>query len=128
MALTIRRLLLLRRIRTSCWRTPKAWSRVKPPAKSSPALPPAPSAGPVKPEEVERILRVTTRQKKRAKNTKSDFGFALCRVLVSPHFLFRVEIDPAGAKAGETYKISELELASRLVVFPLEHDAGRRVV
>ena len=25
---------------------------------------------------------------------------ALCRVLVSPHFLFRVELDPPGAKAG----------------------------
>ena len=42
---------------------------------------------------------------------------ALCRVLVSPHFLFRVELDPPGAKAGEAYPISEYELASRLSYF-----------
>ena len=42
---------------------------------------------------------------------------ALAGVLVSPHFLFRVETDPAGIPAGTPYRISDLELASRLSFF-----------
>ncbi len=42
---------------------------------------------------------------------------ALERVLVSPDFLFRIENDPAGAAAGGTYRISDIELASRLSFF-----------
>ncbi|MEO8096067.1 MAG: DUF1592 domain-containing protein [Acidobacteriota bacterium] len=39
---------------------------------------------------------------------------ALERVLVSPDFLFRIEADPAGAAPGSAYRISDVELASRL--------------
>ena len=42
---------------------------------------------------------------------------ALGAVLINPEFLFRVELDPADAKAGEAYRISDLELASRLSFF-----------
>jgi Protein of unknown function (DUF1592)/Protein of unknown function (DUF1588)/Protein of unknown function (DUF1585)/Protein of unknown function (DUF1595) len=42
---------------------------------------------------------------------------ALSAVLVSPHFLFRVEQDPAGAAPGTVYRVSDLELASRLSFF-----------
>jgi mono/diheme cytochrome c family protein len=42
---------------------------------------------------------------------------ALERVLVSPDFLFRIECDPAGTAAGTTYRISDVELASRLSFF-----------
>jgi hypothetical protein len=42
---------------------------------------------------------------------------ALERVLVSPDFLFRIESDPAGVSAGGMYRISDLELASRLSFF-----------
>jgi len=42
---------------------------------------------------------------------------ALERLLVSPQFLYRIERDPAGAAPGSTYKISDLELASRLSFF-----------
>jgi Protein of unknown function (DUF1592)/Protein of unknown function (DUF1588)/Protein of unknown function (DUF1585) len=38
-------------------------------------------------------------------------------VLVSPHFLFRVEPDPAGIPPHTPYRISDLELASRLSFF-----------
>jgi mono/diheme cytochrome c family protein len=38
-------------------------------------------------------------------------------VLVSPKFIFRVERDPAGAAPGSPYRISDLELASRLSFF-----------
>ena len=42
---------------------------------------------------------------------------ALARLLVSPHFLFRVERDPASVQADAVYQISDLELASRLSFF-----------
>lgn len=38
-------------------------------------------------------------------------------VLVSPHFLFLVEQDPAGSAPGSVHRISDLELASRLSFF-----------
>jgi hypothetical protein len=42
---------------------------------------------------------------------------ALSAVLVSPEFLFRVERDPAGVAPETPYRISDLELASRLSFF-----------
>src|SRR6185503_4077064 len=42
---------------------------------------------------------------------------ALERLLVSPDFLFRVERDPAGVQASGLYRLSDLELASRLSFF-----------
>ncbi len=42
---------------------------------------------------------------------------ALRAVLTSPEFLFRVERDPANARPGQSYRISDLELASRLSFF-----------
>ena len=41
----------------------------------------------------------------------------LCAILVNPQFLFRVEQDPPDATAGSVYRISDLELASRLSFF-----------
>ena len=42
---------------------------------------------------------------------------ALRSVLVSPEFLFRVEQDPAGVAPNTAYRVSDLELASRLSFF-----------
>ncbi len=42
---------------------------------------------------------------------------AIERVLVSPEFLFRVERDPAGVADGEVYRVTDLELDSRLSFF-----------
>src|SRR5205823_7881896 len=39
------------------------------------------------------------------------------RLLLSPEFLFRVERDPAGVPPNTAYRISDLELASRLSFF-----------
>ena len=53
--------------------------------------------------------------------TERDFDFgiekALRAMLVSPDFLFRIEQDPKGAAPGSVYRISDLELASRLSFF-----------
>ena len=42
---------------------------------------------------------------------------ALERILVDPEFLFRIERDPAHAAPGTAYRLSDLELASRLSFF-----------
>ena len=42
---------------------------------------------------------------------------ALSAILVSPQFLIRVETDPAGLPPGTPYRLSDLELASRLSFF-----------
>jgi Protein of unknown function (DUF1592)/Protein of unknown function (DUF1588)/Protein of unknown function (DUF1585)/Protein of unknown function (DUF1587)/Protein of unknown function (DUF1595) len=42
---------------------------------------------------------------------------ALARMLVDPQFLFRFEREPANVPAGSVYRISDLELASRLSFF-----------
>ncbi len=42
---------------------------------------------------------------------------ALCAILVSPRFLIRIEQDPAGVPPGTAYRVSDLELASRLSFF-----------
>src|SRR4029079_17861336 len=57
------------------------------------------------------------------KDARAEGGFengiemALRAVLVSPEFLFRVEQDPAGVAPKTAYRVSDLELASRLSFF-----------
>ena len=47
----------------------------------------------------------------------SGIDLALRRVLASPKFIFRTERDPAGAAAGSPYRVSDVDLASRLSFF-----------
>jgi hypothetical protein len=42
---------------------------------------------------------------------------ALARVLVAPRFIYRIEEEPAAVPAGGVYRVSDLELASRLSFF-----------
>ena len=42
---------------------------------------------------------------------------AMQRVLADPEFVYRLEPEPAGVKAGQVYRISDLALASRLSFF-----------
>jgi len=48
---------------------------------------------------------------------EAGIEMALRAVLVSPEFLFRVEQDPAAAAPATAYRISDIELASRLSFF-----------
>jgi mono/diheme cytochrome c family protein len=50
-------------------------------------------------------------------NFEAGIQTALQRILASPKFAFRVEHDPAGLAPGTIYRISDLELASRLSFF-----------
>jgi hypothetical protein len=56
-----------------------------------------------------------------ASATAGDFDAGIQRaleaLLVSPEFLFRIEQDPARAEAGKAFRLSDLELASRLSFF-----------
>ena len=54
---------------------------------------------------------------------RSEGGFetgirkAIERLLVAPEFLFRIERDPPGVPPGTAYRLTDLELASRLSLF-----------
>ncbi len=47
----------------------------------------------------------------------SGIEMALRRILADPKFIYRLEVEPANVVAGKPYRISDLELASRLSFF-----------
>jgi mono/diheme cytochrome c family protein len=73
--------------------------------------------GPVSDVEMTRLLGFY--EKERAGGAGFDAGIesALTFMLVNPRFLFRIERDPANVAAGSTYRVSDVELASRLSFF-----------
>jgi Protein of unknown function (DUF1592)/Protein of unknown function (DUF1588)/Protein of unknown function (DUF1585)/Protein of unknown function (DUF1587)/Protein of unknown function (DUF1595) len=54
---------------------------------------------------------------RRDANFDTGIEQALARVLIDPRFVFRFEREPANVAAGGIYRISDLELASRLSFF-----------
>jgi hypothetical protein len=58
-------------------------------------------------------------EKSRGQQGSFDAGIqaALQLILASPKFVFRPELDPPGAAQGSVYRISDVELASRLSFF-----------
>jgi hypothetical protein len=54
---------------------------------------------------------------RKAGEFEDGIELALRRILASPQFLVRLEREPDGLAAGQTYRISDLELASRLSFF-----------
>jgi Protein of unknown function (DUF1592)/Protein of unknown function (DUF1588)/Protein of unknown function (DUF1585)/Protein of unknown function (DUF1587)/Protein of unknown function (DUF1595) len=48
---------------------------------------------------------------------ESGVRLALQKVLVSPEFIFRAELDPANTPAGTVHRLGDVELASRLSFF-----------
>src|SRR6185503_13689022 len=48
---------------------------------------------------------------------EAGIQYALARILVDPQFIYRFEKQPDGLRAGAVYRISDLELASRLSFF-----------
>jgi len=57
------------------------------------------------------------KESRKAETFETAIETALSAVLVSPQFLFRVEQDPVGVAPNTAYRISDLELASRLSFF-----------
>jgi mono/diheme cytochrome c family protein len=58
---------------------------------------------------------------KKSRENKGNFDDGIragvARVLSSPYFLYRIEKDPAGIRAGAAHPVSDIELASRLSFF-----------
>ncbi len=48
---------------------------------------------------------------------ENGIELALRRLLMSPEFLFRIETEPAGVAPGTAYRVTDLDLASRLSFF-----------
>ncbi len=71
---------------------------------------------PISAEDLARPLEFY-RQTRAQDGFEAGIEMALRAVLVSPEFLFRVEQDPAGVAPKTAYRISDLELASRLSFF-----------
>jgi len=74
---------------------------------------------PVKATDSEILAPVMAAYQEGRRRGDFDIGIrhGLARVLVDPRFLFRIEADPPKAVAGRAYKVSDLELASRLSFF-----------
>jgi mono/diheme cytochrome c family protein len=69
---------------------------------------------PVRPAEVEALLDVYDKALAGKYSSREALQFSIAAMLVSPHFLFRIERDP---RAGVIAPVSDLELASRLSYF-----------
>src|SRR6185295_19189169 len=67
-------------------------------------------------EDMEGLMEV---YKAGRKDAEFDHGIemALRAILAEPKFIYRIEAEPANLPLGQTYRISDLELASRLSFF-----------
>lgn len=71
---------------------------------------------PVNDEDLESLMSFYDNA--RSKGSFEDgIEIALQRILADPEFVFRAEAEPANVKPGQAYRISDLELASRLSFF-----------
>ena len=71
---------------------------------------------PVETAEVDEVMAFY-KEARSAGTFDAGLGSALTAVLMNPAFLFRVEHDPDQAAPGSAYRVSDVELASRLSFF-----------
>jgi hypothetical protein len=72
---------------------------------------------PVNAPELERLVKFVDLAQKNGDGFETGIQLALQAVLVSPHFLFRVELDRDPKNPKAVHPVSEYELASRLSYF-----------
>ena len=72
--------------------------------------------GPVTAPEVDTLMTFYQAGRK-AGDFETGIQQALARVLVAPRFIYRIEEEPANLASGAIYRISDVELASRLSFF-----------
>jgi hypothetical protein len=72
---------------------------------------------PTTPAEVERVLKLVQMADGEGENFNVAIGLGLQAILVSPHFLFRVELDPEPNNPRAIRTINDHELATRLSYF-----------
>jgi mono/diheme cytochrome c family protein len=71
---------------------------------------------PVEPLDMQRVMKLY-REGRRGGTFETGIEAALQRILAAPKFTFRVERDQPNTVAGRPYRISDVELASRLSFF-----------
>jgi hypothetical protein len=72
---------------------------------------------PVSDREVDDLLKLIAQVQHDGDPFEEGLCLAIQKMLISPHFLFRVERVPAAAKASDVHPISQHELATRLSYF-----------
>lgn len=72
---------------------------------------------PATPAEVNRLVKYVGLAEKEGESFERGVQLAVQAVLASPHFLFRVELDPAASKPGGIRPLNDYELATRLSYF-----------
>lgn len=71
---------------------------------------------PATPQEIDRLTKLAALPREQGETFEEGIRLAMQAALVSPHFLFKVELDPAPADNGVRL-ISDYELATRLSYF-----------
>jgi len=72
---------------------------------------------PVTAADVEAPMSFYKKSRQSGGNFDDGIRAGVARVLSSPYFLYRIEKDPATARAGVAHPVSDIELASRLSFF-----------
>jgi hypothetical protein len=72
---------------------------------------------PVTKAEVASLVKFVDLAKAEGQSVEQGIQLAITAMLVSPHFLFRIERDPDPNDPAKVHQISEIELASRLSYF-----------
>lgn len=72
---------------------------------------------PATPAEVEKLVSLFRMASRQGESFDESLKLAMKAVLVSPHFLFKVEQNARDARSGEASLVSEFELATRLSYF-----------
>jgi hypothetical protein len=72
--------------------------------------------GPVSAAEINTLLDFY-REGRKSGDFDSGIQQALARILVAPRFVYRIEEEPAAVASGQVYRVSDVELASRLSFF-----------
>ena len=67
--------------------------------------------------EVAALSKFVALAKSEGQSTEQGLQLAIQAMLVSPHFLFRIERDPNPTDPTKVHKVTDLELASRLSYF-----------
>jgi hypothetical protein len=72
---------------------------------------------PLTASEIDRLMPFYDNGSAKGGGFEGGVRAALEAVLVSPHFIFRLEKEPEAAKPGGSYRVADLDLASRLSFF-----------
>ena len=67
-------------------------------------------------DEVARLVKLAEQARGEGDNFEQSIQVALQAILISPHFLYRMELDPAGQE-GKPRDLNDFEVASRLSYF-----------